>query len=111
MKPQDLLPLSTPTYAILVTLGRSAMHGYGIIQTFEATSGQEGVLLPGSLYNTIGRMIDQGLIEEVAAPEGQADGRRRFYQATDFGRAVASAESRRLRTLLDMADAEGLAEA
>ncbi len=107
MKPQSFLPLSAPTYAILITLSQSAMHGYGIIRTFEETTGQEGLLLPGSLYNTIGRMIEQGLLEEVEKPDSGDARRRRFYRATELGRAVAGAESSRLRTLLELADSEG----
>ena len=109
MKPEDFLPLSPPMYAVLITLGDGAMHGYGIIETFEQSTGQRGALLPGSLYNTIARMLKQSLLEEVPAPEVETDGRKRYYRVTELGRAVARAESARLRTLLALADGGGLA--
>jgi DNA-binding PadR family transcriptional regulator len=106
---EDLLPLSAPVYGVLITLGERAMHGYGIILEFEKRTGQEGTLLPGSLYNTISRMLKQGLIEEVEAPPAGQDERRRYYRATAFGRSVARAESARLRTLLSLAEHQNLA--
>jgi DNA-binding PadR family transcriptional regulator len=107
MDPESLLPLSAPTYAVLITLGDEAMHGYGVIQRFEARTGQRGALLPGSVYNTIARMLNQELIEEVGAPPEENDARRRYYRATAFGREVARAESERLRGLLSLAEARG----
>jgi len=105
------VPLSPPMYAVLLTLGGGTMHGYGIIQEFEARTGQEGVLLPGSLYNTIARMMRQGLIEEVPAPDDDADPRRRYYRATALGRDTAADESTRLRAWLALADGEDPAPA
>ncbi|MEM7415876.1 MAG: PadR family transcriptional regulator [Gemmatimonadota bacterium] len=109
MNAHDFLPLSAPMYAVLITIGDGAMHGLGIIQTFEESTGQSGALLPGSLYNTIARMSKQGLLEEVAPPIGDRDDRKRYYAVTELGRAVRSAESARLRTLLALADRGGLA--
>ena len=109
MRTEDFLPLSAPMYAVLITLGDGAMHGFGIIERFEASTGQQGALLPGSLYNTIARMLKQGLLDEVAPPPEETDGRKRYYRATELGRAVAAAESSRLRTLLALADESGLA--
>ena len=110
MKAEEFLPLSAPMYAVLVTLGDAPMHGYGIIQTFEETTGQEGALLPGSLYNTIARMVKMGLLEEVPPPDADDQARRRYYEATALGRAVRRAESARLRTLLALADRQEIAE-
>jgi DNA-binding PadR family transcriptional regulator len=66
------------------------------------------VLLPGSLYNTIARMVRDGLIDEVAASD-EGDPRKRYYRATELGRTVARAESARLRTLLELAEEQNLA--
>ena len=105
----DFLPLSAPVYGILLTLGDKAMHGYGIILEFEERTGHEGALLPGSLYNTISRMLKQKLVEEVEAPPEEEDRRKRYYRATELGRDVARAESARLRTLLELAQEQDLA--
>ncbi len=85
------------------------MHGFGIIETFEERTGQQGALLPGSLYNTIARMMKQGLLEEVSPPSDETDGRKRYYSATELGREVAHAETGRLRALLTLADGGRLA--
>ena len=108
---EDHLPLSAPMYAVLVTLGENAMHGYGIIQTFEHNTGQKGALLPGSLYNTIARMVKTDLLQEVPPPADEEGARRRYYQVTELGRAVRNAESARLRTLLAFDDRRNAAEA
>ncbi|MEZ4421762.1 MAG: helix-turn-helix transcriptional regulator [Gemmatimonadota bacterium] len=107
MNVDAFLPLTTPVYAVLLTLGTGCMHGYGIIQAFEERTGQKDVLLPGSLYNTIARMLRQGLLEEAPTPEAEADPRRRYYRATELGRQVVAAESARLRTLLSLAQGAG----
>jgi DNA-binding PadR family transcriptional regulator len=106
--PADFLPLSAPVYGVLITLGEERMHGYGIILEFEAATGQEGTLLPGSLYNTLARMRKQGLVDEVDAPPEETDPRRRYYQVTTLGRAVARAESLRMRAFLRLAEAKDL---
>ena len=102
---EGFLPLSPPVYQVLLALGKGPLHGYAIIQEFEHRTGQVGALLPGSLYNTIARMVKAGLIAESDdRPADDDDSRRRYYAVTDLGRDVARAESQRLRTLLDMAD-------
>ncbi len=108
--PKELLPLSPPVYHVLLALGSDAMHGYAIMQAFtEKTSGEEA-LLPGTLYATIARMVDAALIEELPdPPAGSSDRRRRYYRVTEFGRAVASAESERIQRLLTVARRERLA--
>ena len=108
--PKELLPLSPPVYHVLLALGADALHGYAIMQAFaEKTSGEE-TLLPGTLYATIARMVDAGLIAELPeAPVGSSDKRRRYYRVTDFGRAVGRAESDRIHRLLAVARREQLA--
>lgn len=107
--PHELLPLSPPVYHVLLALGSDAMHGYGIMQAFaEKTRGEEA-LLPGTLYATIARMVDAGLIEEIPDPPPEpSDKRRRYYRVTAFGRDVALAESERIGRLLSVARNEQL---
>ncbi len=105
--PQDHLPLGTQTFQVLLALGEETLHGYGIIQSFEAMTEGRDTLLPGSLYGTLGRMVDGGLLVEVPPPPGEisAGPERRYYRVTDFGRAVATAESERLSRLVSAARA------
>lgn len=106
--PLEVLPLSPPVYHVLLALGDSTGHGYSIMQTFETlTEGRER-LLPGTLYATLARMVETGLIEEVPPPDPSVDARRRYYRVTDWGQAVARAEAERMRLLLDVASLRGM---
>ncbi|HUK19367.1 MAG TPA: helix-turn-helix transcriptional regulator, partial [Bryobacteraceae bacterium] len=68
-------------------------------------------LSAGTLYRSIQRMLEQGLIVETRerpAPEDD-DERRRYYRITPFGIQVARAEARRLMQLVKLARASGFA--
>lgn len=107
--PAAELPLSPPVFHILLALGDRAMHGYAMMQAFEAKTGGTESILPGTLYATVARMLDAGLIEELEEPPADStDRRRRYYRVTDYGREVARAESGRLARLLDVARGERL---
>jgi DNA-binding PadR family transcriptional regulator len=81
------------------------------MQDIAERTGGELVLSAGTLYRSIQRMLEQGLITEVRqrpAPE-EDDERRRYYRITSFGTSVAKAEARRLAQMLKLARARGLA--
>jgi DNA-binding PadR family transcriptional regulator len=110
MTPDDLLPLPPATFHILVALTDEDRHGYAIIQDVEERTRGELRLSAGTLYRSIQRMLEQGLIAETRtrpAPELD-DERRRYYTITAFGTAVARAEMRRLTQLVKLARARGL---
>jgi len=106
-----LLPLPEATFHILLALADSDRHGYAILQDV-ASRGRGGATLgAGTLYRSIQRMLEQGLIVETRdrpAPELD-DERRRYYRITDFGAAVARAECRRLASLVRLARSRGFA--
>jgi DNA-binding PadR family transcriptional regulator len=107
----DLLPLPPVTFHILVAIAEEDRHGYAIMQEVAQRTDGAIKLGAGTLYRSIQRMLEQGLIVEVSsrpAPELD-DERRRYYRITAFGRAVARAESRRLAQMLKLARASGLA--
>jgi DNA-binding PadR family transcriptional regulator len=106
----ELLPLPEATFHILVALVDAERHGYAIIQDVEARTGGELRLSAGTLYRSIARMVEQGLIAEVVrkGPLRLDDERRRYYRITPFGTAVARAEMRRLAQLVRLARARGL---
>jgi DNA-binding PadR family transcriptional regulator len=109
--PESLLPLPPATFHILVAVADDDRHGYAIIQDIAARTGGEVKVSAGTLYRSVQRMLDQGLIVETTerpAPELD-DERRRYYRITPFGTTVAKAEARRLAQLLKMARARGLA--
>jgi DNA-binding PadR family transcriptional regulator len=108
---QDLLPLPPVTFHILVALAEDDLHGYAIMREVAERTGGALKLGAGTLYRSIQRMLDQGLILEVTtrpAPELD-DERRRYYRLTPFGRQVAMAEAGRLARMLKLARARGLA--
>jgi DNA-binding PadR family transcriptional regulator len=107
---RDFLPLSPPVLHVLLALGRDALHGYGILEAIEAKTGGRASILPGTLYATMNRMVDDGLIEEAERP-ADADARRKYYRITPLGERLVAAESERLQALLDVARREGLAPA
>lgn len=101
--------LRAPLFHILVTLGPDTLHGYAIMQRFSEETGGREVLLPGTLYSSIARLLDRGLVEEVPAPAGSSeDARRRFYRATAAGRARARTEAERLERLVELARRQNL---
>jgi DNA-binding PadR family transcriptional regulator len=106
----DLLPLPPATFHILLALADQDRHGYAILQDIEARTGGELRLGAGTLYRSIARMVEQGLIAEVSRrpPAHADDERRRYYRITAFGRGVARAEMARLAQLVRLARARGL---
>ena len=110
MNVDDLLPLPPAVFHILVALAPGPAHGYAIMKEVkERTTGQLR-LGPGTLYGSIKRILEQGLIEEVRTRPGSPghDERRRYYRLTRLGRRVAEAESARLSEILRQAKAHGL---
>jgi DNA-binding PadR family transcriptional regulator len=105
-----LLPLPAATFHILLALLGTDRHGYAIIQDVEARTEGELRLSAGTLYRSIARMVEQGLITEVVRRPARTigDERRRYYHITPFGTAVARAEVRRLTQLVRLARARGL---
>ena len=103
--------LPSATFHILLALAEEDRHGYAIIQDVAARTGGELKLSAGTLYRSIQRMLEQGLIAETRdrpAPEDD-DERRRYYRITPLGTTTAKAEARRLSQLMKMARAAGFA--
>src|SRR3954466_721634 len=103
-----LLPLAPAFFHILIALGDDERHGYAVMQDVADRTDGRVRMSPGTLYGSIRRMLDEGLIEERfrrtsgrGADRGpDEDERRRYYRVTTFGRAVAAAEADRLAALL-----------
>lgn|SRR5690348_11863877 len=110
MKPHDadpdrLLPLPPAVFQILVALADGECHGYGIMQDIAERTGGKLRLSPGTLYGSIKKMLQQGLIVEAGERRDSKldDERRRYYRVTPFGRRVAGAETERLSKLVSQA--------
>lgn len=96
--PKELLPLTPVVFEILIALGAGEQHGYAVMQEVSRRSDGRIELHPGTLYRALSRLLDGGLIEELAErPSSDGDDeRRRYYRLTAFGAAVARAETERL---------------
>jgi len=96
------LPLKTHWFHIMLSLAGGEQHGYGIMQeVLNRTTGKVR-LWPATLYGSIKRLIEAGLIEESderPAPEFD-DARRRYYRLTNLGKRVLDAECERLQELV-----------
>ncbi len=100
--PETLLPLKANWFHILLCLVGQEQHGYGIMQeVLERTDGKVR-LWPATLYGSLKKLIEEGLIAESdERPAADLDdARRRYYKLTDFGNRVLELESARLEELV-----------
>jgi DNA-binding PadR family transcriptional regulator len=88
-------------------------HGYAImLEVLERSDGKVR-LWPATLYGSLQRLIEEGLIAESGtrpAPEFD-DARRRYYRLTALGRQVLELESERLKSLVGILSAKRRKEA
>jgi DNA-binding PadR family transcriptional regulator len=103
-------PLTPAVFHILLALAEGERHGYAIMREVAQQSGGRMRLGPGTLYGSLRRLLEEGLIEETEARPDPAldDERRRYYRLTPEGRRVAEAEAARLDALARTARERGL---
>jgi DNA-binding PadR family transcriptional regulator len=98
-------PLTPAVLHILLALSTRERHGYGIMKQVEADSQGKVKMGPGTLYGSMGRMMEAGLIQESdkrVDPE-MDDERRIYYKITGAGQAALGAELKRYRGVLAVA--------
>jgi len=107
---QAFLPLPASAMHIIVALAEGEKHGYAIMRDVDQLSDGAVRMGPGTLYGSLKRMIDQGLLEESdARPDSTLDDeRRRYYVLTELGQRVGAAEHARLSRLLSAAQVRRL---
>jgi DNA-binding PadR family transcriptional regulator len=94
-------PLPSASLHIVLALLDGELHGYALMQRVAELSDGAVRMGPGTLYGTLNRLVDDGLIEETTAEASRDDNeRRRYYQLTPNGRAVAIDELARLQGLV-----------
>lgn len=100
--PEGELPLRPATFQILLALADGERHGYAIMKEVSDQSDGSVRLGPGTLYGTLKRLLEGGLVEESdeRADPDSGDERRRYYRITRFGLSVARAEAQRMETLV-----------
>jgi DNA-binding PadR family transcriptional regulator len=99
-------PALTPAmHHILLSLLRGELHGYAIMQEIEKLSDGAMRLGPGTLYTSIRKLLEAGMIEESAQRQLEGDDeRRRYYRIASAGRAAVLAETQRLAQLVRFAN-------
>jgi DNA-binding PadR family transcriptional regulator len=99
-------PLKDLVFRILVTLADGDRDGGSLARAL-AEPGDQARILPGHLYRTLDRMLDDGLIQERSRPASRPPARTtrgaspsRFFALTPLGRDWARAETKRLEDLV-----------
>ena len=111
-EPREYLPLSSAAFEVLLTLAGGEQHGYRIMRDVAERSSGAVTLHAGTLYRTLARLLDTGLIEELGdRPDAIFDDqRRRYYRLTPLGLDVARAEAQRLDAQVQTARVRRLLE-
>ena len=103
VEPVSYLPLTEPTFYILLSLAPGKKHGYAILKDVKDLSHESVSLSTSTLYTAISRLLDQRLIERLPdEPENNASPGlpRKVYDLTELGRRVLEAETQRLQNLV-----------
>lgn len=98
-------PLTPAVLHILLALSSRERHGYGIMKQVETDSHGKVNMGPGTLYGSLGRMMDAGLIRQSdkrVDPELD-DERRVYYTITDLGQKALAAELQRYKEVVAVA--------
>ena len=97
----------TPAFFyLMLALAEGSRHGHAMAREVEQRSGGSVKLGPGSLYWSLGRLAEVGMIEEADAPDDETDQRRRYYALTSYGRDVLAREAATLEQIVDYARAQ-----
>lgn len=97
--------LTPAVFHILLALSSGELHGYGIMKQVEADSQGQVKMGAGTLYGSIKRMLDAGLIKESDKRiDPQMDDERRiYYQITGVGEKALSDEIARYKHIVKLA--------
>ena len=90
------VPLTPAVLHILLALTTKERHGYGIMKQVESDSQGRVNMGPGTLYGSIGRMIEAGLIRESnkKIDTEMDDERRIYYKITGLGQKALAVRLR-----------------
>ena len=96
----QFLPLSAAALHILLALSSADRHGYAIMREVARQSEGRYKLGPGTLYDNLQKLLDQGIVEERPPRSPGDDPRRRYYRLSRFGRGLLATEIARLEGLV-----------
>lgn len=94
--------VTPPLFYILLSLRDGERHGYEILKEVQAGSLGKVKLGPATLYTSLKKLLDAGLVQEVAGPK-DGDARRRYYRLTSGGRKELSEGLDRMERVLAIA--------
>jgi DNA-binding PadR family transcriptional regulator len=99
------VPLTPAVLHILLALSTQERHGYAIMKQVESDSNAKVRMGPGTLYGSLGRMIEAGLIRESEKKidPKMDDERRVYYKITALGQKSLAAELERYREVVALA--------
>ncbi|MGH7470298.1 MAG: PadR family transcriptional regulator [Longimicrobiales bacterium] len=99
------LPLKAVPHLILLLLEERPDYGVELLERLERTSRGTVQLNPGSLYRTIARLVEDGLIRPLGTEQARegTGAPRKLYGVTAFGRRVLEAEAARQAELVALA--------
>lgn len=103
--PNSNPPLTPAVFHILLALSSGERHGYGVMKQVEADSQGKVKMGAGTLYGSLKRMLDAGLVKESdkrVDPE-MDDERRIYYRITGVGEKALAAELERYRHIVGVA--------
>lgn len=103
-------PLTPAVFHILLALSGGERHGYGIMKQVEADAQGAVKMGPGTLYGSLKRMLDAGLVQESdrRVDPDMDDQRRIYYKMTDAGARALAAELERYRHVVTLAQERNL---
>jgi len=102
--PDNLQPLTPIMFHILLALADGEKHGYSILKAVEVETDGQISLLTGTLYRSLKRLLELGLVAESdERPDPELDDeRRRYYRLTAPGQKALAAEAQRMMRALDV---------
>jgi len=98
------VPLTPAVFHILLALADGPLHGYGIMQAVELSAASEPPMGPGTIYGSLQRMEEAGLVKELS----RSDDRRRVFALQPAGRRALAVEAERLVRLSELVRAWNL---
>ena len=103
------LPLKPLVFQVLLALTDGRRHGWSLVREVQQRGGFARIM-PGNFYRTLRTMLADGLIveSEIRGSQREEDERRRYFELTRLGGAVAGAEAMRLEAAVTEARAKRL---
>ena len=103
-------PLTPAVLHILLALATEERHGYGIMKQVDEDSQGKVTMGPGTLYGSLKRMMEAGLINESdkKVDPKMDDERRVYYKITGLGQKALAAELARYAQVVEVAQQKRL---